>query len=144
MLFIVPAAVEMYNGVEAYNTREAQQATNYPNITTPLSHETAADICKKFEIDPDDARCHPDAVVYGPDFFADINLYFKEVPKEEATFDLVQSKLGAYLDACERPNDKGYYRCRYDLRGDGIYPIFVLFNDKDVYYQVIADTSGGS
>ncbi|MFN8386581.1 MAG: hypothetical protein U0X92_09210 [Anaerolineales bacterium] len=144
LLFILPAVTHMYKGTMTYNTEQAAQATNYPNVTTPLSQEAVTDLCKKFEINSDDKRCQLGAVVYGPDFFTDIKLYLYDFPENESTFELVESKLGSYLVKCEQPTKDGNYRCRYDLRGDGRYPIFVLFNEEGLYYQIIAHTQGGS
>ena len=115
---------------------------DYRKITTPLPKSTGADLCSKFELSMDDKRCQPEAVVYGPDFFKDILRYFRKIPQKEATFELVESKLGSYRVDCEQPDHEGHYRCLYDIRGDGIYPISVYFSEQDIYYRIIANTAG--
>ena len=139
LVFLLPIAIDVYSSLRAYNARIAK-SSDYTKITTPLSIDTAVDICLKFEIE--DKRCQKDAVVYGPDFFPDIKRYFAKLSGNEATFELVESKLGVYLVNCEQPANDGHYRCRYDLRGDGIYPLFVYFDKEGIYYRIIANTSG--
>ena len=141
LVFLLPIAIDVYSSLKAYNARIAK-SSDYTKITTPLSRETAADLCKKFEIDMDDKRCQVDAVVYGPNFFDDLKSYFRGVPENEATFELVQSKLGSYLVNCGQPDNEGYYTCTYDIRGDGIYRIGIFFSSEDKYYRVIANTGG--
>jgi len=114
----------------------------YRKITTPLPENTVADLCSKFELSREDKRCQSEVVVYEPDFFKDILRYFDNVPQNEATFELVESKLGSYRVDCEQPDIEGNYACRYDIHGDGIYPILILFSSEDLYYRVIANTSG--
>ena len=140
-VFLLPIAIDVYSSLKAYNARIAK-SSDYTKITTPLSSETLADICKKFELDKGDKRCQVNAVVYGPDFFDDITTYFRKVSKKDATFELVQSKLGSYFEDCDNPDNEGFYRCYYDLRGDGIYSIVVFFNKDNVYYRIIANVSG--
>jgi len=140
-VFLLPIAIDVYTSLKAYNARIAE-SSDYTKITTPLSKDTSADICKQFEIDKADKRCQADAIVYGPDFFDDIKSYFRKVPKKDRTFALVQSRLGSYFEDCDLPDNEGDYRCYYDLRGDGIYSIFVHFNKEGFYWQIFANTSG--
>jgi len=137
----IPVVVRGYSSWQNYTTRIAKQS-NYAKITTPLPVSAAEDICLKFEIDPEDARCLPGAIVYAPDFFIDIKVYIDTLPDEDATFENIQEKLEIYLISCENPNDEGHYRCRYDIRGDGIYPIFIYFTIDGHIYRVIANTGG--
>jgi len=141
MYFAIPVIEDVYSSWQNYAERIASQS-DYTKITTPLPRSAVDDLCSKFEIDQSDARCLPDSVVYGPDFFEDIKTYFKALPDQEATFEIVREKLGAYLVKCENPSDEGHYRCRYDIRGDGIYPIFIYFTKEGHIYRVIANTGG--
>lgn len=140
-VYAVPLAIRVYTSLHNYNQRVAEQL-DYTKITTPLPRNIVDDICSKFELEANDVRCVPDSVVYGPDFFHDIKVYLNGLPKHETAMDIVQDKLGAYLVRCGKPDNDGIYSCRYDLRGDGIYPIFVYFNKEGHIYRVIANTSG--
>ena len=141
LYLIAPVAIDIYTSLRNYNQRIASQS-DYTKITTPLPKNTVSDICSKFELDVNDDRCLPGSVVYGPDFFDDIKAYLNNLPDEKATFDVVHDKLGLYLVFCESPNNEGHYACRYDLRGDGIYPILIFFTKDGYYYRIIANTSG--
>jgi hypothetical protein len=141
VVYVAPIAIDIYTSLRNYNQRIASQS-DYTKITTSLPRNVVDDICSKFELETDDARCVPDSVVYGPDFFDHIKTYLNNLPDEEATLETVQDKLETYLVLCENPDNKGYYACRYDLRGDGIYPILIFFTKEDHIYRIIANTSG--
>ena len=139
--FATSVAVRIFTSLKNYDERIARQS-DYTKITTPLPNDVVEDICLKFEIKSDDPRCLPGSVAYGPDFFPDIKEMLRHLPREEATYQTVQDKLGNYLLMCEQPDNEGYYACRYDLRGDEIYPILIFFTEANTIYQVFADTSG--
>lgn len=142
ILFVIyPNAVDIYASLQNYRKRIADQA-DYTKITTPLPRDVVDDICSKFEIDQGDGRCLQDSVVYGPDFFPDILAYFKRLPRHEAQLETVHDKLGPYLESCDTPDNEGYYRCWYDLRGDGIYSVVIFFTKEGNIYRVIANSSG--
>jgi hypothetical protein len=134
-------ASKIYADMSNYSER-VKKSYGYTKITTPLSADTAKDICIKFQLKPDDSRCVENAVVYAPDFYKDIQRYFYDLPNELATFETVQEKLGEYLIRCSEPDNDGYYNCRYDIRGDGIYPIGIFFDKENYYYQIFANTGG--
>lgn len=141
LYLIHPIVVEIYASLQNYRRNVASRA-DYTEVTTPLQRSVVDDICSSFKLNPNDARCTPTSVVYGPDFFSDIVAYFGKLPHEDATLQTVDDKLGPYLDSCDDPDNEGYYRCWYDLRGDGIYPISVYFTKGGFIYRVIANTSG--
>ncbi len=141
ILLIIPTVIQIYRDMSSYSER-VEQSYDYTKITTPLPRNIAEDICVKFEISSEDPRCSGDTVVYAPDFFSDIKIYFNKLPEESSTYDMVQDKLDAYLIQCSEPDNKGYYQCRYDIRGDGIYPISIHFNKENRYYQIFANTGG--
>ena len=141
LYFLVPLAVYIFTTLQIYNQRIAR-SYDYAKITTPLPISVVDDLCSKFDISPDDKHCLPNAVAYGPDFFEDIETYFQKLPHKDATFTTVQDKLGSYLVWCENPDNDGDYRCRYDLRGDGIYPILVYFTKENYIYRIIANIGG--
>lgn len=132
---------DMVPGLHAYREAAATRS-DYTKITTPLPRKIVRDLCAKFDIDPSDPRCLPNAIVYGPDFFGDIKSYLEQLPQQDQTLVTIQNKLGPYLISCGEPDGKGRYVCTYDLRGDGIYGINVFFTKDNSYYRIIADTSG--
>ncbi len=139
--YAVHFSTVIYNDVQVYKTRVAD-SYDYTKRTTPLPQGVIDDICLKFAIGPNDARCQPDAVVYGPDFFADIKKYFNELPKQEDIIPIVDEKLGAYLVDCSGSTKDGIYSCNYDLRGDGRYSVRIYFTKDGLFYQIMAPTGG--
>jgi hypothetical protein len=141
LYFTVPDVAELVSLVYRYDASAAER-NDYTKITTPLPQDVTDDICTKFKLDPIDERCLPESVVYGPDFFEDIKEYFRKLPDQEATLQTAEDRLGTYLVACENPNDEGHYRCQYDLRGDGLYPISIYFTKEGYIYRVMANIGG--
>ncbi len=141
IFFLVPLAVYIFTTLQTYNQRIAR-SYDYTKITTPLPRNIVDDLCSKFDLSPNDKRCLPSSVSYGPDFFEDIKIYFEVLPRQDKTFVTVQNKLGSYLISCEKPDNEGDYSCTYDLHGDGIYRIGIFFTKDNFYYQIIANTGG--
>lgn len=130
--------------MNAYATQRAYRS-DYTLHTKPLSEEVIEEICTKLEIKDASEHCQPDAIVYAPDFFDEIKIYFNDLPEKEKTYENVENVLGEYFVNCEESDSDGYYRCKYDLLGDRKYLVFFYFDENDHYYQVIANTSiGGS
>jgi hypothetical protein len=131
--------------MKAYETRVAYR-DNYKLHTTPLDKEAVKDLCVKLDIKASSENCRINAVVYAPDLFDEVKVYFRNLPDQDKTYNNVQKLLGTYLDYCENPvpdgRYAGHYRCLYDLRGDKMYPIFFLFDENDFYYEVIANIGG--
>jgi hypothetical protein len=138
--YLIRFTVYIYTSMQQISARAVEQS-DYTKITTPLPTGVAHDLCVEFEISLTDRRCKSGAVVYGPDFFPDLKSYFLALPKQDATYQTVEDKLAAYKISCEKPNNEGHYRCKYDIRGDGIYPIFIYFTKEGFYYRIIANTS---
>jgi hypothetical protein len=136
-----PIAIDIFTSLRNYQQRLANHPP-YTEITTPLPRETVVDICSNFKLSANDPRCLPDSVVYGPDFFDDIKIFFRKLPKQEATLQTATEKLGKYLIVCEDPDNEGDFRCQYDLRGDGIYAIGIYFTKDGYIYQIQASTEG--
>jgi len=124
--YILPVVNTVYTDMKAYETRIAYR-DNYKLHTTPLSKDVVDDICSKLAIKESSENCEPGTVAYAPDFFDEIKVYFNGLLDQDKTYNTVQDKLGTYLVHCEKPAPDGHYRCRYDIRGDEIYPIFFLF-----------------
>jgi hypothetical protein len=141
--FLGPAAFKIYS-LGKIDETEVAYRDNYKLHTTPLPTPIVEDLCRKLNLNDTSKYCVQGALVYAPDFFEEIKTYFKNLPKQDKTYETVQAKLGSYLVLCEAPDFEGYYRCSYDFRGDAVYPIFFYF-DKDGFYQeVIANSGGGS
>ncbi len=111
-------------------------------ITTPLDPSVVRDVCSSLGLGDDCPQCRPGAVVYAPDFFPAIRRAFRE---GRATWQEVDSRLGAYRYDCEDPVEvrrlrATLIRCKYDLRGDHVYPFAFTFTDSGVLYAI---TFGG-
>jgi hypothetical protein len=141
---VCPAYTMFQKNMQIYATN-IEYNSNYKLHTTPLPENVVKDICSKFNIEKTNEKCKENALVYAPELFDEIKIYFNDLPEEEKTFDAVQNKLGAYLVDCEKPSTDGHYRCKYDIRGDKVLPIFFYFNKDHHYYKIIANKGiGGS
>ncbi|MEW6401949.1 MAG: hypothetical protein AB1649_09125 [Chloroflexota bacterium] len=139
--YVLPVINNVSENLAAYNTRVAYR-DNYKLHTTPMPQDIARDICEKLEIELTSEHCKPNAVVYAPDFFDELKEYFLNLPEEERTYAIVQSKLGEYLQYCGEPQRDGSFDCRYDFIGDGKYSFFFFFDKNNYYYRIIANTGG--
>ena len=139
--YILPIVNTFNTGMKAYETRVAYR-DNFRLHTTPLPEDVVDDICSKLEIKTSSENCKSGALVYAPELFDEVKLYFKNLPNQDKTYDTVQDKLGTYLVYCENPDPDGNYVCDYDLRGDDRYPIAFFFNKDGFYYQIIANIGG--
>ena len=141
--FIGPAAYRIYS-LGKIDETEVAYRDNYKLHTSPLSQIVVDDLCTKLNLKEKSEHCKSGAVVYAPDLFEEIKVYFKNLPKQDKTYETVQDKLGSYLVSCESPDFEGYFRCEYDLRGDSVYPVFFLFDKNGSYQEIIANTGGDS
>jgi hypothetical protein len=142
--YIYPAYTMFQTSMDVYATNLAYNS-DYKLHTTPLPENVVGDICSNLDIERTSENCRGDVAVYAPEFFDEIKIYFNKLPKEERTFDAVQKKLEVYLVFCEKPGADGHYRCEYDIRGDGVFPVYFYFDKDGRYYRIIANTSiGGS
>lgn len=106
--------------------------------TTPLSKETIEYLCSKFELESTNALCNGRGDVFGPDFYDVILSTFKPYWNEDqdnqnaATLETVEAKIGRFMVGCESVviNSDGlsYYICDYDLRGDGVFILGIMFS----------------
>lgn len=117
------------------------QFSRWRERTSPLEEEVIADICQSFSISEDDPLCKPGATTYGPDFFPAIQKVFHPSEDEWATFDEVEQKIGDYKTHCEpqitQADGTEYFACFYDLRGDGAFPIFAMFDSNGQMFRLI-------
>ena len=140
-IYILPIATKVNASLKVYETQSAIKK-DYKLHTTALPKSVVEDLCLKLDIKESSEQCQADAVVYAPDLFDEIKAYFKNLPKEDKTYDVIQDKLGAYLDYCAEPDPDGVYRCRYDLRGDDVYPFYIYYDKNGRYYDIIASAGG--
>lgn len=138
-----PAVYKIYT-LGKTNETEVAYRDNYKLHTTPLSQTVVDDLCVKLELKNTSEQCTPGAVVYAPELFDEVKTYFKHLPRQDKTYDVVQGKLSAYLVFCGHPDFEGYFRCRYDFRGDNKYPIFFYFDRQGFCREIIANTGGDS
>jgi hypothetical protein len=141
LVYGLPIVTKVRADLKARETQVAYR-NDYKLHTTPLSADVIDDICSKLNIQESSESCQPDAGVYAPDLFDEIKTYFNNLPDHDKTYDIVQEKLGVYLDYCGKPYPNGDYRCRYDIRGDYVYPIFFHFDKNGMYYRIIANIGG--
>lgn len=141
--YILPVVNDFYSGVKAYETRTAYR-DNYKLHTKPLPKDVVDSICLKLDIQATSEHCKVGMMVYVPELFKDIEAYFNNLPDQDKTYDTVQNKLGRYLVACEQSDPDGNYRCRYDLQGDGVYPVSFYFDKDGFYWQIRIRSVGGS
>lgn len=97
--------------------------------TTPLPGETIAALCNKLLLEDSEPLCNGSKPVYAIDFGSAIEKHFRladprETPKSQAhiTDHDVQSVLGPCKVVCQdvvKQREFSYFRCLYDLRGDG-------------------------
>lgn len=139
--YIKPFVQEINSGIQSYETRIAYR-DDYKLHTSPLSKNVTKDICVKLKIIDTSDNCRHDIEVYAPELFDEIKTYFYNIPNEDRTLITVQNYLGEYEIDCEKPDPDGYFRCKYDLRGDNMYPFYFLFNKDNFYYEIIANIGG--
>lgn len=124
---------------------ELPHRLSWRDRTSPLSNEVLQDICQKFNLSNEDPRCKPGAKVYAPEFFQTIQRDFIHSDGEVVNYDYVQEKIGKYQYDCgpmikERTGAE-YFSCDYDLQGDRVYPIGILFDSKGNVWRYFATTS---
>lgn len=139
--YVLPLITKVNADLKAYETRVAYR-DDYKLHTTPLPKSVVEEICTQLDIKESSEHCKSNGVIYAPDLFEEIKIYFRNLPDQDKTRDVVEDKLGAYLDYCEKPYPDGSYVCHYDLRGDSIYPIAFFFDKNGMYYRIIANTGG--
>ncbi len=140
-IYILPAAKVVIADMQAYETRVGIR-DDYTLHTTPLDKSVIEDICLKLGIQTSSEDCQPNAVVYAPDLFDEIKVYFRGLPDQEKTYVTVQDKLGSFQVFCEASSSEGHYRCQYDIRGDNAYSIFFRFDENNFYYEIMAPIGG--
>lgn len=131
-------------GMQAwYGLGDIRDIVNWRDKTSPLDQAVINDLCSKFALPPNDARCRPGAVVYAPDFFGTIRDAFEPKNSPWAKYDDVQEMLGQYQFRYERPVTTGqgltYFVAHYDLRGDRVFPITMFFYADGRLWRLIAD-----
>lgn len=122
---------------------DVPEKLNWKEKTTPLDPAVVEYMCKAFSLPDKDQKCQTGSIVYAPDFFGIIRETF--IPKDGpwATYEEVQEKIGEYQYAYEPPVTTGdgitYFRARYDLNGDRVYPIIMFFYDDGRLWRLVAD-----
>jgi hypothetical protein len=118
---------------------------DWEKATSPLPRETVDDLCKSLLLSDRDSLCDDSKNVYAIDFEEIFRERFR--PSDEykdgnsASYNDVETVIGRYKTECqsvvhETNPEFSYFRCFYDLRGDGYwisafyysYPDNVLFS----------------
>jgi hypothetical protein len=136
----VSVALDRISSAQATNNA---RLNDYQTYTTPLSKETVADICLKFGIEETSEYCKDNAIVYAPEIFPEIERYFKNLPGKTNIVPIVDEKLVAYLISCNATS-KATYECKYDLRGDGRYLLYIVFTKDGYLYRILMPRGGSS
>jgi len=108
--------------------------------TTPLPLKTITVLCENFKLEKN-PLCTGKKVVYAPDFYGIIRDAFRPfeaygiASSEAATYDEVEKKIGVFRYECEDVIQESdgftYFRCDYDLRGDGEFIIDIMYTYPD-------------
>ncbi len=115
---------------------------NWKKNTTPLPEKTINILCENFELDQKDALCNHKRMIYAPDFFSVIRkslrpeIEFGWDAANMVTYQDVDNKLGLFKFECEPLTSQDhpkldYFRCGYDLRGDGVSIIGIYFKHPE-------------
>ncbi len=128
--------IGMYRMLDAYHKKQ----NDYTRSTSPLTVEVQRDVCEKFDIPETDRRCQSEYSVYAAEFRPEIASYLHSLRKEERSFELVQEKLGDYLYLQGMNGSYAFYI--YDLRGDGVYTIVVVFDPNGFIHKFMISHGG--
>ncbi|MFZ5911481.1 MAG: hypothetical protein ACOYYU_15825 [Chloroflexota bacterium] len=124
--------------------------SNWEKTTTPLPHERIDILCKNFGLDKSHELCNGKRDVYGPDFYDLIQdtfkpeLTYRAADDAPATYEQVEKMIGIFKTECEpiawlAYEQTYYYRCDYDLRGDGEYVISIGYDyPENTVYKITA------
>lgn len=113
-------------------------AQDWKKRTTPLPGETRELLCSRFDLSSDDPLCDEKRAVYASDFVETILTAFHpdksygiESPTS-ATYSQVNKKIGEFEYDCEtvthQSDGSSNYACYYDLRGDGEFPLSIVYS----------------
>jgi hypothetical protein len=113
--------------------------------TNPLRSDVIFDLCTSFSLTEDNRLCRPSEVVYGPDFFPIIkNTFLPEGSSRIATYEEVEKRLGNYLVKCgsniRQADGDEYFICEYDLQGDGVFPITIVYSKSGLVLKLFNET----
>ena len=110
-------------------------ALSWRQRTSPLPIETVSHLCSTMDTVPQEL-CNEENEVYVLDFVEPIESFLLPENEKPMTFDRVALLLGDYeAGGCsiydQTEDQPGYKLCRYDLLGDGMNQIFVVFDLED-------------
>ena len=117
------------------------EAVRWRDKTSPLDPKTVKYFCELLELPPDDPLCMPKEETYAPQLYPFIIQKLQPENGEWATFNDVEEILGQYKDRCSQiwveSDGFEYFDCRYDLRGDEVYPISIYFYPNGDIWKII-------
>ena len=135
------------SGVVFCQTEAYLYRKSWEKETSPLPKETVLTLCKNLELDNEHPLCNGSKDVYALDFNELIIDYFAledtyETPKDKATvtYEEVYDIIGKFEKSCEEVThalDISYYRCIYDLRGDGYWrDAFYFYYPENTLFSI--------
>lgn len=137
--------IQVYKELNYFRLREGWKKT-----TTPLPQNRVSTLCKNFGLEISHEFCDGDGDVYGPEFYDLIidtfkpKLTYRGANDVSSTYQQVEKLIGEFRIGCE-PNvwdeydQKYYYQCDYDLRGDGKYLIHITYEyPENSVYDIVA------
>ena len=115
---------------------------NWEKETSPLPTETIEKLCKSLSLDESEFVCDPSDKTYAYDFSQVLREYF--LPKDSATitFQQVESVMSDYQIDCQDvvdlpANGYSYFRCFYDMRGDGYWlDTFYFYYPEETLFSI--------
>ncbi len=123
--------------------------------TSPLPQSTTSMLCKKLLLDNSNALCNDSKDVYALDFDEAVRQRFpldlentSELPKNKATiiYEEVSNVIGEFEVECQEvvhlsASGYSYFRCFYDLRGDGYWIMtFYFYYPEETLFSIQSGT----
>jgi len=119
---------------------EILQRDDWKQATTPLSRETLVSLCKDLSLNNPHSLCNGSEDVYAKDFVDVFEHIFLPKNGNPATYQDVEDKIGDYKVECKPvvhlpASGYSYFRCFYDLNGDGYwrYSFYFYYPDETLF-----------
>ncbi|MBV6395156.1 MAG: hypothetical protein HFACDABA_00727 [Anaerolineales bacterium] len=119
---------------------ELLKRDDWKQATTPLSRESLVSLCKNLSLNDLHALCNDSEAVYAKDFVDVFEHIFLPKNGNPATYQNVEDKIGDYKVECKPvvhlpASGYSYFRCFYDLNGDGYwrYAFYFYYPDETLF-----------
>jgi len=108
--------------------------------TTPLPRKTVTVLCKNLSLNNQHPLCNDSKDVYAIDFAETLENTFLPENGNPATYQEVENVIGNFKIECQQvvhlpASGYSYYRCFYDLNGDGYwrYAFYFYYPDEKLF-----------